>query len=37
MSKKVFESFRAFQNGAAEWGNISERAYYNLIQREVES
>lgn len=37
MSKKVFESFRAFQEDAAQWGNISERAYYNLIQREVES
>ncbi len=33
ISKKVFESFRSFQEGAAEYGNISERAYYNLVQR----
>jgi len=35
ISKKVFESFRAFQEGAAQYGNISERAYYNLVQRPV--
>ena len=35
ISKKVFESFRKFQEESASWGNISERAYYNLVQRPV--
>ncbi|MCB0191081.1 MAG: TRAP transporter substrate-binding protein DctP [Anaerolineae bacterium] len=32
MSAKVYESFRAFQEESAQWGTISEKAYYNLVQ-----
>jgi len=35
MSKKVYESFSAFQKEVAAWGNISEKAFYNLVQVEV--
>lgn len=35
LAMRVFESFRSFQESAAQFGNISERAYYNLVQRKV--
>ncbi len=35
VSKRVFESFTKFQAESAAYGNISERAYYNLVQKSV--
>jgi len=35
IARKVFESFRKFQDEMALWGNVSERAYYNLIQKSL--
>lgn len=35
MAKKVFESYQKFQEEASLWGNVSERAYYNLIQKSL--
>jgi TRAP-type mannitol/chloroaromatic compound transport system substrate-binding protein len=35
LAKKVFESFRGFHEGAVQFSNISERAYYNLVQRQI--
>lgn len=33
MSGKVWASFDAFQKGVADWGAVSEKAFYNLIQQ----
>ncbi len=33
MSGRVWESFKAFQAGVADWGAVSEKAFYNLIQQ----
>jgi TRAP-type mannitol/chloroaromatic compound transport system substrate-binding protein len=31
MAKKVYESFKNFQNVVGTWGSISEKSYYNII------
>jgi TRAP-type mannitol/chloroaromatic compound transport system substrate-binding protein len=33
MSKKVWESFSKFQENVAKWGVVSEKAFYNSIQK----